>query len=256
MKKLSLLLLTALAAGTVPALAAWNEVGQVSVHDGGDRFMRDVRMGGPVERLQLTAEGRNIFCRSVRAEFGNGADREIFRGVLKRGQPATIDLPGERRSINNLSFQCASQSRGGATIRVSADLGRYGDTWRRNPDFSRLWGKLFNLSSNLVNDWQYLGAEEFSGRNDRENSFAGWRGRRIDALALKPINGDARCSRVVAHFGNNRDQRLDVNRGDVLRAGQYYKLDVPGGYRNLESLSLRCRPTNARRVTIQIFTSK
>jgi hypothetical protein len=244
-----------MAAGTVPALAAWNEVGRVSVRDGADR-VRGMRMGGPVERLQLTAEGRNIFCRSVRAEFGNGADREIFRGTLKRNNPTMIDLPGERRNINNLSFQCASRSRGEATIRVSADVGRYADTWRRNPDFSRLWSNMFNLSSNLVNDWQYLGAEEFSGRNDRETAFAGWRGRRIDALALKPINGDARCSRVVAHFRNDQDRPLEVNRGDRLRAGQYYKLDVPGGYRNLESLSLRCRPANARRVTIQIFASK
>jgi hypothetical protein len=41
-----------------------------------------------------------------------------------------------------------------------------------------------------------------------------------------------------------------------MRQGQYYKIDLPGDQRNLTSLNLRCRATDARRVTVQIFTSK
>ena len=61
---------------------------------------------------------------------------------------------------------------------------------------------------------------------------------------------------MVAHFRKGGVRPLDVNRGDVLRQNQYYKLDVPGDHRDLESLSLNCRPMNGRQVTMQIFTSK
>ena len=44
--------------------------------------------------------------------------------------------------------------------------------------------------------------------------------------------------------------------GDVLRQGQYYKVDLPGDMRNLRSLDLSCHAQGARRVTIQIFVSK
>ena len=51
-----------------------------------------------------------------------------------------------------------------------------------------------------------------------------------------------------------RDQALNVNNGDYLRRGMFYKLDLPGRNRDLNSISLRCRATDARRVTMQIFT--
>ena len=75
----------------LPALAEWNEVGHVDVRFRGDREMQDVRLGGPVEQLQFKAEGGDIFCRSVRASFGNRRDREIFRGPLRRGDSRMIE---------------------------------------------------------------------------------------------------------------------------------------------------------------------
>ena len=244
-----------LAAAAVPAWAAWNEVGHVDVHRQGERFARDIRLGGPVERLQLTAAGGDVFCRDVRATFGNGRTQAVFHGLLHEHRAQPLDLPGKQRDVRSLSFQCGAVHGRNATIHVAADIGRNRDAWRKNPDFNRLWAKTFNWGSEMVNDWQYLGAEEFKGRKDSENSFAGFRGRHADAVALKPLNTDARCSRVVAHFRGGRDRPLDVNRGDLMRRGQYYKLDLPGGDRNLESLSLHCRAADGRRVTIQIFTS-
>jgi hypothetical protein len=256
MKNLSILLVSTFILGnSLPASADWDRIGQVRIQGRNDQAAEAVRFGGAVERLRLTAEGANVNCRSVRAEFGNGREREIFQGALPRNKSIDVDLPGDRRNLRNLSFRCSVQNRGEAFIRVSADVGRYRDEWRRNPDFSRLWGKAFNWGSNLANDWHYIGSEEFSGRDDSESRFAGWRGRHVDAIALKPIEGDARCSRVVAQFRNGRERALDVNGGDTLRQGQYYKLDMPGGYRDLESLSMRCHPTNNRRVNIQLFTS-
>lgn len=139
---------------------------------------------------------------------------------------------------------------------MSADIGRYRGDWQRNPDFGRVWSRMFNWGSNMVNDWRYLDSVSFEGRRDRENSSAGWKGRNIDAVALKPLNADARCSRVTARFVNGWTHPLDVNHGDYLRRGQFYKLDLPGRARDLAGLSMRCRATDARQVTIQIFTSR
>ncbi len=71
-----------------------------------------------------------------------------------------------------------------------------------------------------------------------------------------PVNADARCARVTARFGNGNDQPLNVNNGDLLRRGQYYKLDLPGRARDLVSLNMRCRATGARSVQVRIFTSR
>ena len=277
MKKTKLALFAALLSlgAAAPAFADWDNIGSVDVSRGNDRrdnrdndrggFMRrggmdhdtvQFRLGGPVERLQLTADRGDVFCRSVRADFGNGRDSEIFQGRLQQGRSTSVDVPGQARTLSGLNFSCTTDDRRGATIRISADIGRYQADWRRNPDFERVWSRMFNWGSNTFNNWRMIGTESFEGRRDSENTFVGPRGRRIDAIALKPIGADARCSRVVGRFDNGRDQDLGVNNGDVLRSGQYYKVDLPGNYRNLDSLSLRCQAINSRQVSIQIFTSR
>ena len=72
-----------LAATAMPAWAKWDEVGHVDVHRQGERFTRDIPLGGPVDRLQLTATGGDVLCRHVRATFGNGRSREVFHGTLR-----------------------------------------------------------------------------------------------------------------------------------------------------------------------------
>jgi hypothetical protein len=279
----------------VPAIAAWDNIGAIDVgpadggfgmrgpdnrdqgmrdHDMGgqgmrDRDMRDQGMrgpgamdrdvktftlGGPVERLQLRAERSDVNCRSVNASFANGQRRNIFTGILREGRNTDIDLPGQDRSIRAIDFNCGADRGPAATIRIVADIGRYQDEWRRNPNWQRDWARIFNWGSDQFNNWQMVSSESFEGRDDREQAYTGWRGRHVDAVALKPIGADVRCSNVVAHF-DRRQQRLDVNNGDTLRQGQYYKIDLPGNYRNLESINLRCTPVGARRVEVQIFTS-
>ncbi|MBN9587501.1 MAG: hypothetical protein BGN85_04230 [Alphaproteobacteria bacterium 64-11] len=258
MKRSSIGVLTAVlcCAVTLPAMAAWDRIGEVRVGGRHDRDTQPVRLGGPVEGLRLEADHNNVMCRSVVARFGNGRDRIVFQGELRPGQPRMVDLPGDRRNIRSLAFDCGVRGPRDAVIHVSADVGRYRSDWQRNPDFGRVWSRMFNWGSNMANDWRYLESVSFEGRRDRENSFAGWRGQDVDAVALKPLDADARCSRVTARFGNGRTQTLNVNNGDYLRRGQFYKLDLPGRVRDLRSLNMRCRASDARRVTIQIFTSK
>lgn len=256
MKRLAICTAIFCLGAAAPALAAWNEVGTVRVSFARDHDTKSFDMGGPVERLQLRADGSDITCRDVKATFGNGRSRSIFQGALRDGNPAAIDLPGDARAISRLTFDCGAQNRRGGNIVVVADVGANRAEWRRNPRFASNWSRAFNWGSDMVNDWKYLDNVKFRGRNDSDSSYAGLGGKNIDAVALKPLDADARCSRVTARFGNGHDQALSVNNGDYLRRGQYYKLDLPGRARDLVSLNLRCRATDARAVTIQIYTSR
>ena len=283
MKNSKILLLAALFCSglAAPALADWDTIGTIDVGPrygtngpgrgyNNDRDRRDPRMfrdqrsdrdvrtfnlGGPVERLQLGAERGDVMCRSVDATFDNGRSRSVYRGPLHEGRPVDVDLPGRSRNIRSLDFNCDSDGRP-ASIRIIADIGGYRDQWRRSPEWQATWSKVFNWGSNMVNNWQMIGSESFDGRSDSETSYAGRRGLRVSSVALKPLETDARCSRVTARFDNGRTQNLALHNGDLLRQGQYEKLDLPGDTRDLASLDLRCRATDARHVTIQIFTAR
>lgn len=238
----------------MPAYADWDNIGSVSVSHRRDHDTRYFDLGGPIDRLNLRAEGSNIECRGVNATFGNGHTRQIYSGRLYAGRTTNVDLPGNERNIKRLAFNCRAQGSHG-TIRIAADIGSHRDEWRHNPNFGRVWARMFNWGSNAVNNWKYAGQVSFEGRHDRENAFAGWRGRNVDSIALKPLNASARCSRVAATFGNGHTRVLNVDSGDYMRQGQFYKVDLPGDQRNLRSLNLRCRATDARQVTVQIFTA-
>ncbi len=254
--RLAVLAAVLCAGAATPAFADWSMVGSVDVTHGHDRDVRNFDLGGPVDRLQLRAENNTVDCRSVKATFGNGRTRQVFSGRIYENHPANVDLPGNNRNIKRLAFNCSAGQWHHATIRIAADIGSHRAEWQRNPNFGHVWANVFNWGSNAVNNWQYIGQESFEGRRDSESAFTGWRGRNTTSIALKPLDASARCSRVTVMFGNGRTQNLNVNNGDYMRQGQYYKLDLPGDRRNLTSLNLRCRATDARRVTVQIFTSK
>ena len=241
---------------SVPALADWDRVGTIDVSRGRDRDVRKFDFGGSVEGLRLQADRSDIYCRSVHATYGNGRTRNVFSGNLRRGSATIIDLPGRDRNITRLAFNCSSDDRRGGTIRILADVGRYRSEWMRNPNWGAMWAHVFNWGSNAVNNWVYAGDAKFVGRNDSDSTFTGWRGRNSDAIALKPVDASARCSRVTATFQNGRTQNLAIHNGDFLQQGEFASLDLPGGYRNVTSLNMKCRATDARAVTIQIYTSK
>ena len=247
--------------------AAWDDLGSVLIDGrmgpppgrpgpgGVDRETRSFNLGGPVERLQLRAVGSDINCRSVNARFGNGRTRQVFQGTLSQNRTLNVDLPGNERDLNGLTFVCASLDRHDALIRISADVGRYRNDWMSGPNWRGAWARMFNWGSNAVNDWQMVGRENFEGRGDTEMVYTGFRGRRTDSIALMPVNADARCSSVTARFGNGRTQRLNIRNGDMLRRGMYAEVDLPGNMRDLDSLTLRCRSTNTASVTINIYTA-
>jgi hypothetical protein len=222
---------------------------------GMDRESRSFDLGGPVERIQLRAERSDINCRSVTARFGNGRSSQVYQGMLRQGRAVDVDMPGVARDLNGLSFACTSMDGRDATIRISADVGRYRQDWMRGANWRGTWSRMLNWGSEAVNNWQQVGRETFEGRGDVEMTNLSLRGRHVDAIALMPVNADARCSGATARFDNGRSQALNLRNNNTLRRGVYTQVDLPGNYRNLDSIALRCSAMGARSVTINIYTS-
>lgn len=257
------LMATALSCGlAMPAMADWYRIGSVDVSHGMDRDTSYSRFGGGVDKLRLDVRDSDVRCRSVRATFANGSSREVFQGRLRAGHSEEIELPGERAHVTKLDFTCRASSRAGATIAISADVSSHRDEWRRSPDWNRSWAGIFNWDRHgggtgwNDNDWVRIGTQTFRGRHDRNAVVAGWRGRSVERIAVKPLNGDARCSRITVRFGNGNTRDLDVDRGMRMREGRGYSFDLPGGDRNLREVVMQCRPLDRRSVRIDVLARK
>jgi hypothetical protein len=246
-----------MAGAATPALAAdWQRIETVNVTRAQDRDSTSPDFGGPVERLRFTARESTIQCRNISAVFANGNRQELFSGRIAQGQSKTVDLPGAQRRISRLNFNCHAADRDGGRIVVQADIGQYRSVWMRSPNWSRMWRNIFGDIDANVNYWVYLGRQTFTGRNDVETQFAQWGGRSVNAIGLKPINDDARCTRAVATFANGETRNLNVSRWTTLSEDRMYRIDLPGGDRNVTRLTLKCRAEHGRTVAINVYANK
>jgi hypothetical protein len=257
-------LLSSLAA---PAFAAWDHIGSVDFGFRNDRGTEYGNFGGSVEALMFEARDSDVMCNNVTATFGNGRTRDVFHGYLRRGREMSIDLPGADRFVRRLDFNCHAMSRGGGRVDIAADIGRYRAEWRRSPDWDRVWSRMFDWGRPVAvdryasrpldaGDWITIGSERFEGRLDREASFAGWRGRRVDTIGLRPLNDDARCRSVTATFDNGRTRTLPIDNGDMLFQDRVFTVDLPGNERNIARLDMNCHAEHGRAVTIQVLASR
>jgi hypothetical protein len=258
-KILALAALMAAGLSATPALADYVRLGSVDVGYRTDRDTTWSRFGGGMEGLQLTADRSNIFCRNIRVTFRNGDRENVFSGMLREDRPVDVDLRGGVRRVERIDFTCRSDEFRGGRIYINADVGRYRDEWRRDPMWTSLWAALFGgdrggYYDRTHDDWTSLGRVRFEGRRDRENAFAGWRGRSVDRIALRAIDGDARCRRITAEFASGRSRELSG--GDYLQRGRATVLDLPGGDRNLSSLNMRCRAVGDYDVTVEVLVRR
>ena len=273
MKTLSYLAFTtALAAVTLsaPAMAAWDRLGSVDISARGGRETEYGNFGGSIEKLAFEARGNAVECREVRATFGNGETKRVFRGRLPAGRTVTVDLPGNQRLIKRIDFNCKANSRRDVTVDISADIGRYQAEWRASPDWDRMWSRTFawarddrdgrrddRRASNDRNEstgWMSLGTETFEGNSDRETTIAGFKGLQVERIGLRPTNDAARCRDMNVTFANGRSSRLSVNNGQVLTEDRIHQIDLPGNDRNVVKVDLNCRAEHGRRVTVEVMT--
>lgn len=118
-----ILALALLIGSSPPDRTHWSEIGRVAVHDQGERFMRDLPLGRPVEKIRFDALGGDIFCRSVQETLASGATHELFHGLLRNNHPLEFDLPAKENNIQMLTFQCGTVVQGLGSIRVFIDPG-------------------------------------------------------------------------------------------------------------------------------------
>jgi len=258
-----LLALAAILAGGVsaPALADYARIGSVDVGFQMDRDTTWSRFGGHMEGLRLEASASDIMCRNIRVHFHDGETQNVFQGLLREGMPIDVDLRGGARLVDRIDFTCRSDRLRGGRIFVAADVGRFRAEWQRSPDWALYWSRLFNWGNmgsggEDPNYWVSLGRERFQGRRDTESEFAGWGGRSVDRIGLRAVDGDARCTRVTVRFGNGSVRNLDVGSLSSMNQGRVYRLDLPGGDRNVVRVGLACRALGDRAVTIEILARK
>lgn len=253
----------------VPANADYVRLGSVDVGFHTDLDTVYSGFGGRLESLRLTASRSDIFCRSVVVKYVNGDRQNVFSGRLDEHSPVDVDLRGRARRIDSIRFVCRSDEFRGGRIYIAGEVGRYGGEWRHSPDWDRRWGGIFGPDWGRrwehdegwsrddgwdPNFWVSLGRESFEGRHDRESTYAGWAGRHVERLGLRPLDGDARCRRIVATFENG--QRTELARDEYLERGRLRVFDLPGVERNLVSVYMSCRAVGDYRVVIEVYARK
>lgn len=253
---------------SAPALADFVRLGSVDVGYRMDRDTSWSRFGGRMEGLRVRAGGSDIYCRNIAVTYGNGERQNVFRGMLPQNDPVNIDVRGGARHVDRIDFTCRSDRFRGGKIYVAADVGRFRGEWQASPGWASYWSHVFNWSGGPgygggpryndtdMNQWISLGREQFVGGRDVESTFTGWRGRSVDRIALRALNGDARCMRVRADFANGASTEIGAGHLTHMEQGRTYRLDLPGGDRNVTQLALRCRGLGQRSVTIEIFARK
>ncbi len=268
-------LATLLAAFAVaPALADWQDAGHV-------RFSRDDTdasapgLGQPVRTLSLTARGSDLYCEHVRATFESGRSADLYSGQLERDQSTRVDLPGEAHVIRQLDFRCRPE-RERASLEIAADTAdrdnrpawdrgdqgydgdhhdqSYGGDGRRGDDrmAPREPGGGY-LTPDHWERYRQLAVQEFDREGDSRQSDIGPAGQRVEALALRPVDGDARCRRVAVATSDGHRADLAIDRYDVLRQGYIYVLDLPGDATTLTYVAMECQSLGDRDVHIEAW---
>jgi len=258
----------------------WDRIGSVDFSVRPDHETEYGNFGGRVERLSFNARNGSVMCNRITATFNNGRTQHLFRGTLQRARDVVVDLPGQSRAIRRIDFDCRSIGPRETRVDIAADIGRYRADWRRSPDWNRTWSRMFNWDDNQVagngydnryggaggdrlasnpssaDGWITLGTERFDGRVDRETTFSGWAGRDVERLAIRPINDDARCSRITATFANGTTRTLNIDGREVLQEDRVHEIDLPGGRRDVTRIDMACHAENGRQVTMLVMANR
>ena len=115
----------------------------------------------------------------------------------------------------------------------------------------------FGVVSNAQRDrdrggrWEYLGQAHVDGRVDHDNIRVNRGGFR--EILFEVQGGAIQFNRVVVHFENGEDHRVDV-RDRIRSGGRTRAIDLPGDRRNIKSVELWYEKGNWRsRPTLKLY---
>jgi hypothetical protein len=206
----------------------WQELGRAYVDGRNDHDRIVVNDRTSFRALQLEIRGGPIDFQRVVVHFENGADHEVnIRERIQNGRRTReIDLPGDRRRISSVEFW---YSRGSWLGRPYVNLfglsapGRSDDNSNQDRDRGR-----------DRDQWQQLGRSYVDGRNDHDKILVDTQDS-FRALVFEVNGGTIDFQRVVVHFDNGADHRLDI-RGRIQDGARTREIDLPGDRRRISSV--------------------
>ncbi len=224
------------AATATPALADWQRIGTAAVTD--DDYTTTHVSGVPSHLNQLTFRAdADVKCTAIRAEYANGFKQDLYSGTLFGGRDQIVFFPEGSREVRDVALDCRSES--GGTARIAL----YGDTaLHRTAYLPPVHRGLMPVAS-----------RDFGDTAERSVMLPGLHP--VDQVAIQPVDGDARCTRITARFDNGDIREVVPNDGYRLHEGNIYRLDIADHPRDLNSIEMRCQASDTDNVHIRVFTS-
>ena len=78
----------------------------------------------------------------------------------------------------------------------------------------------------------------------------------MNRIALRPVNDDARCSRVTATFANGSTRELDIDDRDILQEDRVFELDLPCTGRDVMRIDMACHAENGGQVRMMVMANR
>ena len=85
--------------------------------------------------------------------------------------------------------------------------------------------------------WDYLGEANVDGGADHDRITVTRSEGTFRAIQLRVEKGPIEFNRVVVHYGNNQDERIDL-RERIAEGGQTRVIDLPGQQRVIQSVEI------------------
>lgn len=184
--------------------------------DRGPLEMHDVRV--------LFANGES-FSPATRISFGDGAQSRI------------IDLPGESRTIDRITFRYQGRARPGATeVRVSGRQASRNDRDNRNTHDNH-----DNRAHRdpAADGWMHIGARQVDFRSDHD-VIASEGGRKFNTILLAVEGADIELYNVSVNFANG--EHFDPETRLVFEENSRSRfIDLPGEARDIRNIEFRYR---------------
>ena len=100
-----------------------------------------------------------------------------------------------------------------------------------------------------------LGEQRFELKQDQKTIAVAPDFAAAEAIAVRPLNGDAECSRVVATFATGQTTDLPIEDERELTAGGTYWLALPKREQHLVGLEIVCRSVRLGAVDLQVLAT-